>query len=73
MHYRHDTSYDLPLPVAFGQAVLIKNRLFHVGGISSPAQNNIYEWNEAEGWKVFYQIIGFASDKYWAVIPYNIE
>ena len=69
--YRSDTNYNLPLPVAFGQAVLINNRLFYVGGISSPAANNIYQWNEFQGWALFCHITAFLSNQYLAVIPYN--
>ncbi len=45
--FRSNTTYNLPLPSAFGKAVMVNNRLFYVGGISSPASNNIYEWNES--------------------------
>jgi hypothetical protein len=69
--YRSDTTYNLPLPTAFGKAVLINNRLFYVSGISSPASNNIYEWNEVQGWTLFYQITEFLSKQNLAVIPYN--
>jgi hypothetical protein len=74
--FRSSTNYDLPQPgVAYGKVVLIKKRLFLVGGLSPgiPTAGYIYEWTELQGWTIYSKLSPDFATLYLAAIPYNIN